>query len=114
MRDRERFHYTHVGIPRTDVLARLKQEARMRGVPFATHITDLLSDRHAALYGTEQANIWFPRGVQTVREVPAPQPVCPVLGVDEAVVEDNLDVWGMDEDEDEHAGETAPRLPAIR
>lgn len=66
MRDTQRFYYTQIGVPRAQVLEHLQQEASMRGVPFATHLIDLLIDRDLALYGQESSHLWFPRGMNIV------------------------------------------------
>jgi len=108
-RDKRKYYYPQPGIPRTQVLERLRAEAKARGVPFATHITDLLTDRDGVLYGTsESQGIWFPRGMPAPARPLGQEPIS--RGPD---IQGNLDAFSQFLDNDEDDMPTVPRMPAV-
>ena len=106
-RDRKKYYYPQPGIPRTQVLTHLQEEARVRSVPLSTHLIDLLVDRDNALYGDGGHNIWFPRGV------PAGQMQASMRPSAEPDIRANLDAFSQFLDEDEDDMPTVPRMPAV-
>ena len=66
------------------VLRSLEQEARSLEMELADYLKALLADRHRALYGNQQASLWYPRGQ-------------PVVVEGEAAASPNTDEIGMDE-----------------
>lgn len=95
-RDKKKYYYPQPGIPRTQVLTHLQEEARERGVPLSTHLIDLLVDRDNALYGAGGQNIWFPRGVP-VQQMQASAPTSA-----EPDIRANLDAFSqfLDDEDD--------------
>ncbi len=106
-RDKKRYYYPQPGIPRTQVLAHLQEEARSRGVPLSTHLVDLLVDRDHAIYGEDGHDIWFPRGSPVVSSS-----VRAASAAREPDIEANLAAFaGFMDDEDDMP--TVPHMPAV-
>ncbi len=110
-RDSVKYRYVQVGVPRLGVLERLEQEANTRGVPFATHLTDLLVDRDAFVYGDGSNGIWIPRGGQIITSVTplASTSAGEVQGINEGSLEENLDAFCEFLEDDDSPTETDMR-----
>ncbi len=119
-RDYARRRYDNIGLPRGWIVDFYQQEAALRGVPYATHLADLLADRAQVLTGQGGTGLWFPRGMGAV---PGGSPLPSTnaaasqeAGLNEELLEANLDAFlGMlDEDASLSDAPTEPSLPIVR
>ncbi|SRR5579883_328216 len=125
-RDYARLRYDNVGLPRGPVVDFLLAEAASRGVPYATHLRDLLVDRVQALTGQGGTGMWFPRGLAVPGAQANPreeteQAVGESSGgkgvLEEEEIEENLDAFldGFLDEEEIGISDapTEPSLPAV-
>ena len=73
MRDRAKYHYVTIGIPRDlEELSDLQKEAALYDVSLPKFLSMLLIDRHLSVRGKGQG-IWFPHGMTITPAQAEPQ-----------------------------------------